>query len=262
MVKQTDSSTDAAEGTAALAKGIALLRAIVAHGDRVGVGDLGEQLGLSRTTTHRLLAELQRQGLVMRTRRGRYGPGLGLVALTSGLSAHGQLAQAAREPLARLVAQCGLTAHLGILQNDMVTYLVKAPSRRAAELFTQEQGQLEAYCSGIGKVLLSHLPPLERSAYLANGPFVALTSRTLIEPSALADALEVVRIQDFAADEGEIADGLRCLAVPVRNTENRVVAAMSISITEGDVCPPDDEILTRLRAAATEVGLRLAPAST
>ena len=252
-----DSSSDISEGTAALSKGIGLLRAIVTDEGATSVGELGLGLGLSRTTVHRLLAELQRQGLIMRTRRGRYGPGLGLVALAGGLSTDGLLAQAAREPLGRLVAQCGLTAHLGILQQDMVTYLVKTPSRRAAEIFTKEQGQLEAYCSGLGKILLAHLPADERVAYLAGGPFVPLTAQTLIDPNMIAAALEDARLHDFVSDEGEIAEGLRCLAVPVRNAENAVVAAISVSMTPADARPPDAKILSELRRAAAAIGARL-----
>lgn len=257
MVKQTDIAADASDGAAALAKGMALMRAIVADDGASGLGAIGDRLGLSRTTVHRLLAELQRQGLVMRTRRGRYGAGLGLVGLGAGLTLHGQLAAAARDPMRRLSAALDLTAHLGVLQNDMVTYLVKVPSPRASALFTREQGQLEAYCSGIGKVLLAHLPPAERAAYLAGGPFVALTERTLTAPDRIEAALNQARIDGFAADEGEVAQGLRCLAAPVRRPDGRVLAAISVSMTPMDARPTDGRILDHLHRIAEEIGARL-----
>lgn len=257
MLKQQDQRLDLADGAAALSKGLLLLRAIVADRGVTNVGVLGEKLGLSRTTVHRMITELQRHGLVMRTRRGRYGPGLGLLELSSGLSVQGQLAEAARQPLRQLVEACGLTAHLGVMQNDMVTYLVKSPGRSAAVIFTREQGQLEAYCSGIGKILLAHLPDQERAAYLAGGPFVPLTSRTLVDPAHLAEALDLVRANGFASDEGEIADGLRCLAVPVRNPHGRVAAAVSVSMMNGDRTPGDAALLSLLRETAAEIGERL-----
>lgn len=257
MVKQADNAADALDGGAALAKGMALMRAIVADDGASGLGEIGDRLGLSRTTVHRLLAELQRQGLVMRMRRGRYGAGLGLVGLGAGLTMQGRLAAAARDPMRRLSDAVGLTGHLGVLQNDMVTYLVKAPSPRATALFTREQGQLEAYCSGIGKVLLAHLPVAERAAYLAGGPFVALTERTLTAPDRIAAALDRARAEDFAADEGEVAQGLRCLAAPVRNPAGAVLAAISVSMTPADARPADTDILAHLRRTAGEIGARL-----
>lgn len=257
MVKQAHITADASNGAAALAKGLALMRAIVADQGASSLGEIGDRLGLSRTTVHRLLAELQRQGLVMRTRRGRYGAGMGLVGLGAGLTLHGQLAAAARDPMRRLSAALGLTGHLGVLQNDMVTYLVKVPSPRATALFTREHGQLEAYCSGIGKVLLAHLPAAERAAYLASGPFVALTERTLTAPDRIEAALDRARAEDFAADEGEVAQGLRCLAAPVRDPTGNVVAAISASMMPADARPADAEILARLRRTADEIGTKL-----
>lgn len=257
MVKQAEIAAEASDGTAALAKGMALMRAIVADDGASGLGEIGDRLGLSRTTVHRLLAELQRQGLVMRTRRGRYGAGLGLIGLGAGLTLQTQLAAAARDPMRRLSAALGLTGHLGVLQNDMVTYLVKAPSPRATAVFTREHGQLEAYCSGIGKVLLAHLPAAERAAYLAGGPFVALTERTLTAPDRIEAALDRARADGFAADEGEVAQGLRCLAAPVRNPSGDVVAAISVSMMPADARPTDAEILARLRRTAEEIGAKL-----
>lgn len=249
--------TEILEGTAALSKGISLLRAIVRDDGATGVGELGEALGIPRTTAHRLIAELQRQGLVMRTRRGRYAPGFGLISLAAELSVERQLAHAARQPLEDIAAKTGLTAHLGVLENDMVTYLVKSQASRSADIFTREKGQLEAYCSGIGKVLLAHLPDSERSAYLASGPFVPLTPHTLVDPIRLEAALDAVKDTDFAADESEIALGLRCLAVPVRDPDNKVLAAISLSITDRDTPPADDVLLDLLRATAALIGERL-----
>lgn len=257
MVKQADIVADASDGAAALAKGMALMRAIVADDGASGLGEIGDRLGMSRTTVHRLLAELQRQGLVMRTRRGRYSAGLGLVGLGAGLTRHGQMAAAARDPMRRLSVALGLTGHLGVLQNDMVTYLVKAPAPHTTPLFTREQGQLEAYCSGVGKVLLAHLPPTERAAYLAGGPFVALTDRTLTAPEGIEAALDRARADDFAADEGEVAHGLRCLAAPVRSPAGSVLAAISVSMMPADARPPDAHILAHLRRTAEEIGGRL-----
>ncbi len=257
MVKQVSNSSDLGDGTAALAKGIGLLRAIVSDGGVTGVGDLGAGLGLSRSTVHRLLAELQRQGLVMRTRRGRYRPGLGLMAMASGLTMDDQLAEAARQPLQDLVRLTGLTAHFGVLQGDMVTYLVKAPASQCALIFTRERTQLEAYCSGIGKMLLACLPREGREAYLAGGSFVALTPHTLINPQDLRTKLEAARLNDFATDEQEIVEGLRCIAVPVRGVDGTVMAAISVSMTRADSPPADDELLRCLRMVSAQIGRRL-----
>jgi DNA-binding IclR family transcriptional regulator len=142
---------------------------------------------------------------------------------------------------------------LGTLEGDMVTYRIKT-GEGAGDLFTRVGMQLEAYCSGIGKVLLAWLPAGEREAYLATGPFPPLTARTITEPDALRRELAQVREQGYAMDDGEIAEGLQCIAVPVRSSDGRVLAALSASRGRAQVTAnPPEAILADIRSAAAEV---------
>jgi IclR family transcriptional regulator, acetate operon repressor len=114
--------------------------------------------------------------------------------------------------------------------------------------------QLEAYCSGIGKVLLAHLPKAACEDYLAAGPFVALTSRTIVDPDLLRAELANVRHQGFAVDNHEVAEDLRCIAVPLRRPDGEVVAAVSVSqLGDGHQKYQDKHILFLLRAATEKI---------
>jgi DNA-binding IclR family transcriptional regulator len=178
------------------------------------------------------------------------------------VSVAGQIAQVSRPFLQSLARDCRATAHLGVRDNDMVTYLVKASSSvsRSAKIFTKENFQLEAYCSGIGKVLLAWQPDIERERYLAGGPFVAITSNTITNPKDLRACLERVRNDGFAADDGEIAADLYCLAVPLVSRDRPIEAAISLSFN----CPEGrpiqgDAYLDKLRASATRIAAKLWP---
>jgi len=132
----------------------------------------------------------------------------------------------------------------------MVTYLVKEKGLEA-DLFTEERMQLEAYCSAVGKVLLANLPEAELAAYLANGPFVALTGRTLAEPAAIRAEVEEVRRSGVGFDRCEIREDLFCMAVAVRGAEGNVVGAISLSMLES--IPGRDQqrrVIQQLRAIA------------
>jgi hypothetical protein len=114
--------------------------------------------------------------------------------------------------------------------------------------------QLEAYCSGIGKVLLANLPDAERAAYLATGPFVALTARTICDAGELGRVLETVRAQGFATDLGEVVEDLACVAVPLRRPGGEAIAAISITRLTARAAPRVDPAdLAALRAAAVEI---------
>ncbi|CAN5373491.1 IclR family transcriptional regulator [soil metagenome] len=252
MVGHMKSADEQGQGASAVGKSLEIFNRILMDRGRSRIVDLVVDMDLSRTTLHRLLVELQRHGLAMRIGRGRYDVGLAIARAAPSVTVNGQLAAAARDPLRRLVKSCGLSAHLGVFENDMVTYLVKAPSPTSAVEFTRENGQLEAYCSGIGKILLAHLPEDQRSAYLAAGPFVPLTDRTITDPARLSACLRAARSEGHASDEGEIAEGLRCIATPVRLRDGAVVAAISISMT-GQSRLPDAVLLSHLRATAQEI---------
>ena len=120
--------------------------------------------------------------------------------------------------------------------------------------FTREGTQLDAYCSALGKVLLAYLPAADRDAYLAGGPFPKLTSRTIQDAKALASHLRKVRRQSYAVDDGEFAEELKCIAVPVRNPGRRVCAALSITTTPGKLRGTRAaQVLDVLRRAAADI---------
>src|SRR5262249_17815313 len=148
-------------------------------------------------------ATFERLGYLARLQRGGYVAGAALIDVARSVRIEPLLVAAGRPVLEELAKTTGRTAHLGVLQEDMVTYLVKAGAA-GADLFTREGMQLEGYCSGIGKVLLASLPDEARNAYLAAGPFVRLTSNTIVEPEALRRELDSVSTNDFAFDNAEV----------------------------------------------------------
>lgn len=239
--------------TQAIEKSLTLLSEIVASEGKCSALALADQEGLSRATAHRILRALTRRGFLTRVGHGRYLAGPTFVRLAKHADFSRTLELAGRPVLKALARDTGLTVHLGIFEGDMVTYLAKARGLRS-ELFTKEGMQLEAYCSGIGKMLLACLPKNERDHYLANGPFVALTQHTVIDPDALRKELVNTRRRRYALDDREIDLDLRCLAVPIFDDDGAAVAAMSIS-TRNPASPMKH--LSRLRDAARALEQKL-----
>jgi DNA-binding IclR family transcriptional regulator len=238
---------------AALHRTLAMLEAVIRDNGARSIAALAREIGIPVATAHRQVATLAAAGYLARSATGRHLAGPRLLQLVHLLDEKQMIAHAAAPVLHRLAGQLGSIVQLGTLENDMVTYRLKT-GRGATNLFTRTGLQLEAYCSGIGKVLLAHLPEGERLAYLAGGPFVALTPRTITDSVRLAAALDQVRLCGFASDEGEIAEDLVCLAVPIHTPDGRVPAAISASrlIGQRPKLPPD-AILALLMAAAGEI---------
>jgi DNA-binding IclR family transcriptional regulator len=243
---------DAARG--AIDKTLSLLSELLGDGGGAGLPRAAERLGLPLSTAHRMVGTLERHGFLTRAGRGRYVAGPELLQLAAPSRATDALVAVGRPILAGLARKTRRMAHLGVLEGDMVTYLLKAASG-SADLFTREGMQLEAYCSGIGKVLLAGLPGEEQDRYLTAGPFVSLTERTIVDPDALRSALVEASERDYAIDDGEIDADLCCIAVPVRDGMGQVTAAISVSSRRG---PGDGDfdplpLLAPMREAAADL---------
>lgn len=249
-------------GSASLHKGLTVLNRILSDRGQTPLAELMADLSIPASTLHRLTAALIDQGLIARTAHGRYEAGFQLANAMEGVSAGAQLAKISRPVLKTMARSTGATAHLGILEADMVTYLVKetipSSSGSGTAPFAREGGQLEAYCSGVGKVLLAHLETSERKKYLSSGPFVALTHNTITAPDELEQALNQVLENGFAIDDREVADDLFCISVPVRTRGNKVIAAISLSFaTRNPAMENLASHVQHLRSCAEKIGAGL-----
>jgi len=237
---------------ASLKRTLAMLEAIVADGGRSSVSELARQIGMPLATAHRQVTTLIAEDYLAPSGGGRHVAGTRLLGLLHRLDEKQIIANVAAPLLDKLASRVRSVVQLGTLENDMVTYRLKT-GRGAQDLFTKVGMQLEAYCSAIGKVLLANLPEDRREAYLASGPFVAVTERTIIEPAQLRRELDEVRNRGFAIDDEEIAPGLRCMAVPLRRQDGTVLAAVSVSQAVGSGRLQDAPLLALLTDAAQNI---------
>lgn len=228
-----------------------LLEAIVRDRGAHSLTEIAGGAGLPLATAHRLAQNLTDAGWLVRSRRGYYHAGPRLACLQPMLDKPAIAAGVARPLLERLARQFGCTAHLGMFDQDMVTYLLKVGSLRD-ELFTKEAMQQEAYCSGLGKVLLAGLRNDRLDSYLEGGPFIRLTENTIVTEDALREEVALTRERGYAIDNREISEAIFCVAVPVRDRDCEVYAALSLSFTNSDLEPAACAPIVRALQQAAE----------
>ncbi len=241
-------------------RAFSLLSCLARRGGSESLDTLASDCGLRPATAHRILSTLQAHGMVVRISPGGYRLGMGLIELAQGAAPDVVLSTVATPTLRKLTQSVCPTAHLGVLDADfMVTYLAKA-ARKSHNLPTVIGSKLEAYCSGLGKVLLAALDTEVLSQYLSEGPFIALTRKTITAPEILLDELQKVRGQRFAIDDCELFENLRCVAVPVVNREGRVIAALSASFPSQDLPKARiRDVVKQLHSYADEISQSLFP---
>jgi len=230
-------------------RALRLLEAIISDRGSSSISSIAARMQMPSATAYRLSGALVERGYIVRVGAGRYFPGSVILAAGAERDPRATLKCAAKPCLDWLARRVRAAAHLGVFEGGMVSYLVKSGSSRSAR-FTREGTQLDAYCSALGKVLLAHLPASERNAYLAGGPFPKLTNQTITNPKELSVHLRQVRRKSYAIDDREFAEEVMCIAVPVRDRNSRVYAALSITTSPDELRGPRVSAALRLLGRA------------
>jgi len=116
-----------------------------------------------------------------------------------------------------------------VLDDGDVVYIDQAQSSRILRMFTQVGNRLPAHSTGSGKALLAYLPADVVDGVLRRSGMAGRTARTITDVHRFHDELAKTRERGYALDDEEQEEGVRCLAVPVRDASGQVVASLSVS---------------------------------
>jgi DNA-binding IclR family transcriptional regulator len=240
----------------------ALLLALGECPAEAGVSELARRLGLHKSTASRLLATLERRGLVEQDEgSGKYRLGLVVIRLAERAERTLDLRTIALPELERLARVTRETVTLGIVEADgcLTVAQVDGPNMVACPDWTGRTTPL--HCVASGKVLLAAMA--ERDVLrIARPGLPAWTERTITGLEALLEELARIRRRGFATAFSEWIEGTNGVAVPVADARGRVIASIGVwgpafRVTAGRVA----EIVTSTREAAAAVTVRLGGAA-
>jgi DNA-binding IclR family transcriptional regulator len=190
-----------------------------------GVTSVGRSLGLPKSSAHRLLAALTRRGLLERDERGRYSPGVGLIALGLGVLGREPVVAVARTVLELEARRIGETAFLTAARAGAIVVLDKVEGSGFLRASPQIGSTVPPHATAVGKLYLTYAP---ESVPIGEAPLEAFTSSTRTSPASLAAELERVRRQGYAENRDEWIPGLSAVAAPVV-VAGRMVAALAVA---------------------------------
>lgn len=206
------------------------LLALLAGAQRpLSLAELSQQLGLPKATTHRLCTQLRDTGFLARDVDERcfaVGPALRRLALDT--LNHGTVRGLRHEVLAALVAEVGETCNFTSLDGASVVYLDRVEAPWPWRLTLDVGTHVPLHCTASGKLFLAHLDAPRRDALLAQLPLPRLTANTLTTRLALRRECEAITAQGHALDREEFIPGLIAMAVPVRDAQGAVRAAIAV----------------------------------
>jgi IclR family pca regulon transcriptional regulator len=137
------------------------------------------------------------------------------------------LAQPILEHVIELVHE---SSSVGVLEGDQVVYVARATAKRVMSIGLSVGSRFPAYCTSMGRVLLSGLSEQELSAYFKRAELRQITPKTIVDKAVLDNVIKRVRIEGFAINNEELELGHRSIAVPVKDRKGRMVAGMNIGV--------------------------------
>ncbi len=227
----------------------------LARGDEKSLVAIAREVGLHVATTRRLLLTLvDSEFLWQNPESKKYSLGIPLLTISQKLGARQDLRQIARPYLRELMEKAGETANLAIKDKGEVVYIEQAECSNYLRTANKVGSRAPLYCTAVGKILLSAASHEETEKYLLHVPLVPYTPKTIVNPNKLRCELERVARKNLVLDHEEQMIGERCLAVGIRNSTGKVVAAISIS---GPVFRLTPRRLRELTPMISEIGERL-----
>jgi len=251
-----------AGGIKSVVKVLDILEYLADAGRPVGASEVARAVGFHVSTTHRLLRTLASRGYVdQHAAQRNFVLGPQLHALGSAYAAGGGLVQIAVPELEALRDALGETVHLGVYRNGEVLAVASASGLQPVTVFLGAGRRDPAHCTAMGKALLASLDADALAAFLRR-PRERHTPRSLVRKSDLLKAISATRSQGYGTDEEELAADMCCVAVPVRDSTQRVLAAMSVAMPKSRYRSDRLPAWVRaLAASAARIGARLHPAS-
>ncbi|KMY48757.1 IclR family transcriptional regulator [Peribacillus loiseleuriae] len=243
-----------------LERALTLLNVLSDYPDGIQITRLSDQVGLSKSTTHRLLSTLLNMNYVVKDgETEKYKLGYQLIYLSRNILSNVTVIQIARPFLERLSEDVNETIHLCIEDKGKVMYVDKIESNQTIRMYSRIGSKAPMYCTGVGKILLSGMSEAEYEEVVSKIDFISKTAKTITTKEGLKEEVETVKKQGYALDNIENEEDIRCIAVPIWDFQGKVIASFSISGPSNRITMErvNDELVKKARDTSINISRHL-----
>ncbi|MEX2290307.1 MAG: IclR family transcriptional regulator [Mycobacteriales bacterium] len=233
-----------------------VLELLAPHPAGLTVTEISQQLGLPLSSTHNLLQRLVKVEAVLVTSDLRYSIGGRAVRYGIRIMEGLNLRAVARRHLQDLAQLLGEDVYLAERFGDRIVYTDRVAGHRPIKLDIQLGQSLLLHATSVGKLFAAHHDELREK--MMSRDRQRLTPTTLVEVEELEQELQEIRVQGYSVSRQEAVTGIIGVAVPVRDTQDKVVAAIHLSALAAHWEPTTEEawlLQTTATAASVEKNL-------
>ena len=213
--------------------------------EELGISELSEEMGLSKSTIYGLTSTLTSFGYLEQCENKKYRLGLKLFELGNIMQRRMDIRREARPWCQLLAEKYRTTVHLAAYSEGEIIYIDKVDSTNSVVIYSQVGKRAPMYCTGVGKAILAYLPEAYQKKYVLDRPFVKMTENTISTREGLIEELRTIHTCGYAVDNEEIEPGLQCVAAPIFNHRCQPQMAISVSFPFGRLHDADKEEVVR-----------------
>lgn len=206
-----------------------ILDTVAAAGRPISATEINEALDLPKASAHRLCAELEARGYLLKKINGKsYMPGNRLHEMAVGVLSHSRFRTHRRAILEALSRQVGETCNIAYSDGLRMAYSDRVETERALKLNFPKETRVPLHCTASGKLFLASLPIKKRKAVIAKLDLEAFTKNTITELEKLLEEVQFVRENNYSMDNEELFEGMIALAVPITDKAGRFYSSLAI----------------------------------
>lgn len=231
-----------------------------AEKEEFGVTELSNALGLHKNNVFRLLATLSSCGYIeQNTSTENYRLGIGIFNLGQKFIHKLGILKLARPFMKKITQEVNESAYIGILREGNAIYLGISETAHPVRVASRVGKDVPAYATAIGKAQLAYASEEEINKIYPETRLKRYTPNTIVSLAELKRQLKDVSVNDYAIDNEEYEQGVRCVAVPIKDYLGVPVAALSVSapVSRMSEARIKDEILPVVQKFSREISKRL-----
>jgi DNA-binding IclR family transcriptional regulator len=226
------------------------------------VSEISRHLSLHKSSASRIAATLVSAGFLRTVPFGFQLSGK-LTFLASIAAAETTLSAVATPIIRALVDDLGETCHVGVLDGREAVTVALVDGSFSVRMHSWVGKRSPAHWTAMGKVLLAGLTDQTIDMLYKSEKLPVATHESISTVSELKTQLQMIRKHGFALDNEELEVGLRCVAAPIFDHQNAVVASLTIAGPASRLrISTIDPYVEKVKAAAAKISLALgAPTS-
>lgn len=239
-------------------RALTILDLLAGASGELGITELGQSLGVHKSTASRLVATLRAHDLVEQIHEtGKYRLGLGVVRLSRSANQGLELVQLARPAMRTLSQEIGEAVHLAAPSGHDALYVDQLSGSSTLQATAWLGQRTPMYATAVGKVLLAWSENEHLLDEICRSPLQRFASRTIVQAPLLRREIALVRDRGWASTVDELEDGLAAFAAPVLSAEGHAVAAICVSGPGIRVVDRESEIVAAVQEAGAIISARL-----